>query len=170
MGSGASWSAGEGRIAYVAEAPKSVDPPAHGRELVPAGEIMDEYLRGERAMVASGIADCMPHADVIFRGHRGIFEVPPEVGLRGKEEVTQLCRVAMSRGMAIETNLLGMVDDSHPDPSPSWDIIEILAGEGATMYVGSDAHDTAGFRKGIPMVIEAHERLRRWGARFLESP
>ena len=36
---GASWSAGEGRIAYVAEAPKSVDPPAHGRELVPAGVV-----------------------------------------------------------------------------------------------------------------------------------
>ena len=27
-------------------------------------EIMDEYLRGERAMIASGIADCMPHAAV----------------------------------------------------------------------------------------------------------
>ncbi len=133
-------------------------------------EIMDEYLRGERAMVASGIADCMPHADVVFRGHRGIFDVPPEVGRRGKEEVTQLCRVAMARGMAIEANLLGMVDDSHPDPSPSWDILETLAGEGAVMYVGSDAHDTAGLKKGIPMVIGAHERLRRAGARLLGPP
>lgn len=130
-------------------------------------QIMDENLRGEWAMVRSGIADCLPHADVVFRGHRGIFDVPPEVRRRGEEEFMALCRAAMARGMAIECNLLGMVDDSHPDPSPSWDMLETLAGEGAVMYVGSDAHDTAGYEKGIPLVIEAHERLLRAGATFL---
>jgi len=133
-------------------------------------EIMDEYLRGEREMVASGIADCLPHANVIFRGHRGIFEVPPEVESRGTGEVMALCREAMARGMAVECNLLGMVDDSHPDPSPTWAMLEELAGDGATLYVASDAHDAAGFRRAIPMVIEAHERLRSSGARLLTSP
>jgi hypothetical protein len=38
------------------------------------------------------------------------------------------------------------------------------------LYVGSDAHDTAGFKRGIPLVIETHERLRAEGASFLESP
>ncbi|MCJ2540590.1 MAG: PHP domain-containing protein [Candidatus Thermoplasmatota archaeon] len=133
-------------------------------------EIMDEYLRGERAMVASGIADCIPHADVVFRGHRGIFEVPPEVARRGRDEVMALCRDAISMGMAIECNLLGVVDDTHPDPSPSWDMLEELAKEGAVVYVGSDAHDTAGFQKAIPLVIETHERLRNFRARFLISP
>jgi HisJ family histidinol phosphate phosphatase len=133
-------------------------------------EIMDEYLRGERAMVASGIADCLPHANVVFRGHRGIFEVPPEVERRGREEVMDLCRHAISKGMAVECNLLGMVDDSHADPSPSWEMLEELAGEGATMYVASDAHDTEGFKRGIPLVIEANERLRGAGARLLKSP
>ena len=130
-------------------------------------EIMDEYLRGERAMVASGLADCLPHANVVFRGHRGIFDVPPEVEMRGRGEVMGLCREAMAMGMAIECNLLGMVDASHPDPSPTWEMLETLAGEGAVMYVASDAHNTAGFRRGIPMVIAAHERLRGAGARFL---
>ena len=133
-------------------------------------EIMDEYLRGEWAMVASGIAECIPHADVVFRGHRGIFEVPPEVTRRGRDEVMALCRDAMSRGMAIECNLLGVVDDSHPDPSPSWDMLEELAKEGAVMYVGSDAHDSDGYKRGIPLVVEAHERLRDFGGRFLLSP
>jgi hypothetical protein len=133
-------------------------------------EIMDEYLRGERAMVASGIADCLPHANVVFRGHRGIFEVPPQVERRGREEFMALCRDALARGMAVECNLLGMVDDSHPDPSPSWDMLEELAREGATLYVGSDAHDSAGFRKGVPLVIEAHERLGKAGARLLLAP
>jgi len=130
-------------------------------------EIMDEYLRGERAMVASGLADCLPHANVVFRGHRGIFHVPPDVESRGREEFMDLCRDAISRGMAIECNLLGMVDGSHPDPSPSWDMLEELAAEGATMYVGSDAHDTAGFKKGVSLVAHAHERLKDAGARFL---
>ncbi len=133
-------------------------------------EIMDEYIRGERAMVASGLADCLPHADVVFRGHRGIFDVPPEVERRGTEEFMALCRDALSRGMAVECNLLGMVDDTHPEPSPSWDMLEELAGEGATLFVGSDAHDTAGFKKGTPLVIEAHERLRDAGARLLSTP
>ena len=121
-------------------------------------------------MVASGLADCLPHADVVFRGHRGIFDVPPDVERRGKEKVMAFCRGAASRGMAIECNLLGTVDASHPDPSPSWGMLETLAGEGAVLYVASDAHDSAGFRKGIPLVIEANERLKRAGARFLESP
>ncbi|UCC92328.1 MAG: hypothetical protein JSW25_06545 [Thermoplasmata archaeon] len=133
-------------------------------------EIMDEYVRGERAMVESGLADCLPHANVVFRGHRGIFEVSEEVERRGNSEFMALCRDALARGMAVECNLLGMVDDSHPDPSPSWEMLEELAGEGALMYVASDAHDTAGFRKGIPLVIEAHERLWDAGARFLETP
>ena len=133
-------------------------------------EIMDEYLRGERDMVASGIADCLPHANVVFRGHRGIFEVPPEVERRGTEEVMALCRDAMARGMAVECNLLGMVDDSHPDPSPTWAMLEELAGQGATLYVASDAHNMEGFRRALPLVIEAHERLAGAGARFLTSP
>lgn len=130
-------------------------------------EIMDEYIRGERAMVASGLADCLPHANVVFRGHRGIFQVPPQVEERGNGEFMDLCREAVARGMAIECNLLGMVDDSHPDPCPSWDMLEQLAAEGAKMYVASDAHDSAGYRRGIPLVLEAHERLRAAGARFL---
>ncbi len=133
-------------------------------------EIMDEYIRGERAMIGSGLADCLPHVNVVFRGHRGIFEVPPEVETRGREEFIALAKEAVSMGMAVECNLLGMVDDSHPDPSPSWDMLEELAAEGATLYVASDAHDSAGFRRAIPMVIEAHERLRDAGARFLLSP
>ncbi|NIP33962.1 MAG: hypothetical protein GWN18_00800 [Thermoplasmata archaeon] len=48
-------------------------------------------------------------------------------------------------------------------------MLEELAAEGATLYVASDAHDSAGFRRAIPMVIEAHERLRDAGARFLLS-
>jgi HisJ family histidinol phosphate phosphatase len=133
-------------------------------------EIMDEYLRGERAMVASGIADCLPHADVVFRGHRGIFEVSKDVEARGRREFMALCRDAIGMGMAVECNLLGMVYDSHPDPCPSWDILEELAREGQTLYVGSDAHDSEGFKKGIPLVIGAYERLRAAGARFLTSP
>jgi hypothetical protein len=133
-------------------------------------EIMDEYIRGERAMVASGLADCLPHVNVVFRGHRGIFQVPREVEERGRREFMDLSREALARGMAVECNLLGMVDDSHADPSPSWDMLEELAGEGATLYVGSDAHDSAGFKKGIPLVIEAHERLERAGAGFLTYP
>jgi HisJ family histidinol phosphate phosphatase len=133
-------------------------------------EIMDEYLRGERAMVASGIADCLPHVNVVFRGHRGIFEVPAEVEERGRREFLDLSREALARGMAVECNLLGMVDGGFSDPSPSWDMLEELAREGATIYVASDAHDGAGFRKGIPLVVEAHERLRNAGARFLLSP
>jgi histidinol phosphatase-like PHP family hydrolase len=133
-------------------------------------EIMDEYIRGERAMVASGMADCLPHANVVFRGHRGIFHVPPEVEQRGNREFMTLCRDALAKGMAVECNLLGMVDDSHPDTSPSWEMLEQLASEGARMYVASDAHDTDGYRKGIPLVIMAHERLKKAGARFLTSP
>ena len=133
-------------------------------------EIMDEYIKGERAMVASGIADCLPHVNVLFRGHRGIFEVPPEVEARGRQEFMALSREAVARGMAVECNLLGMVDDSHPDPSPSWDMLEELAREGATLFVGSDAHDTQGFKRAIPLVKEAHERLQRNGARLLLSP
>ncbi len=127
-------------------------------------EIMDEYIRGEKAMLASGLADCMPHADVVFRGHRGIFEVEPDVQRRGQEEILDLCRNAIGRGMAIEVNLLGMVDGSHPDPSPSWDMVQVLAREGARFYVASDAHDAAGYVKGIPLVIETHERLKGMGA------
>ena len=130
-------------------------------------EIMDEYLRGERAMLASGLADCLPHANVVFRGHRGIFDVPPDVESRGRDEFMDLCMEAIARGMAIECNLLGMVDGSHPDPSPSWEMLEELATGGPTMYVGSDAHDTAGFRKGTSLVVEANERLGKAGARFL---
>ncbi len=127
-------------------------------------DIMDEYIRGEKAMLASGLADCMPHADVVFRGHRGIFEVEPDVQRRGQEEILDLCRNAIGRGMAIEVNLLGMVDGSHPDPSPSWDMVQVLAREGARFYVASDAHDAAGYSKGIPLVIETHERLKGMGA------
>lgn len=133
-------------------------------------EIMDEYIRGERAMVGSGIADCLPHVNVVFRGHRGIFTVPPEVEERGRKEFLDLAREALARGMAVECNLLGMVDESHPDPSPSWDMLEALARDGATLYVGSDAHDSAGYKRGIPLVMMAHERLARAGARFLISP
>jgi HisJ family histidinol phosphate phosphatase len=129
-------------------------------------EIMDEYIRGETAMLASGLADCMPHADVVFRGHRGIFEVEPSVQRRGQEEILDLCRQAIEGGMAIEVNLLGMVDDSHPDPSPSWDMVEVLSKEGARFYVASDAHDTPGFKKGIPMVIGTHQRLKEMNAEF----
>jgi len=129
-------------------------------------EIMDEYIRGEKAMLASGLADCMPHADVVFRGHRGIFEVEPGVKRRGQEEIMDLCRQAIVKGMAIEVNLLGMVDGSHPDPCPSWDVVEVLANEGARFYVASDAHDTAGFKKGIPAVIETHQHLIDMNARF----
>ena len=70
------------------------------------------------------------------------------------------------RGMAIEVNLLGMVEGSHPDPCPSWDVVGVLADEGARLYVASDAHDTAGFKNGIPAVIETHQRLMDMNARF----
>jgi HisJ family histidinol phosphate phosphatase len=130
-------------------------------------EIMDEYLRGESEMVRSGIADCLPHANVVFRGHRGIFEVPADVERRGTSEVMNLCREAIAMGMAVECNLLGMVDDPDLGPSPSWDMLETLISEGATMFVGSDAHDTKGFKKGTTLVREAHDRLQQAGARFL---
>ncbi len=133
-------------------------------------EIMDEYIRGERAMVASGIADCLPHVNVVFRGHRGIFQVPVEVEERGRREFMDLSREALARGMAVECNLLGMVDGGYSDPSPSWDMLEELAAEGATLFVGSDSHQTKGFRKGRSLVIEAHERLRKAGADFLLRP
>ena len=133
-------------------------------------EIMDEYIRGERAMIASDLADCLPHVNVVFRGHRGIFQVPPEVEARGRREFMTLSREAVGRGMAVECNLLGMEDEGYLDPSPSWDMLEELATEGAVLYVGSDAHDTETFRRSIPLVIEAHERLERAGARFLSSP
>lgn len=100
-------------------------------------------------------------------GHRGIFDVSPEVESRGRDEFMDLCRAAISRGMAIECNLLGMVDGTYSDPSPSWDMLEELAKDGTTMFVGSDAHDTDGFKRSIPLVIEANERLGRAGARFL---
>jgi HisJ family histidinol phosphate phosphatase len=141
----------------------------HMRQLVGKrtfAEIMDEYIRGEDAMVASGMADCLAHADVVFRGNAEIFEIDPEVRRRGEEELLELCRRGVSKGMSIEVNLLGMVYGSDPGPSPSWTMVETLAKEGATISVGSDAHDSAGFRRGLPMVRDAYDRLQVLGARF----
>jgi HisJ family histidinol phosphate phosphatase len=140
----------------------------HLRELVGKktfAQIMDEYIRGERALVASGIADCLPHADVVFRGHRGIFDVDPAIEIRGREAIIGICRNAASHGMAIEVNLLGVVDGTYEEPSPSWDMIKALARDDVIFYVGSDAHDSAGFKAAIPIVIDTYQRLRVIGAR-----
>ena len=127
-------------------------------------EVLDEYLRGMGALVESGWADHLPHPDVVFRGNAGIFEIDPVVRQRGEDRVLGVCREAAAKGMAIEVNLLGMVDGTDPGPSPPMEMARVLAREGATLYVGSDAHDSEGFRRGLPLVVEMWERLASFGA------
>jgi hypothetical protein len=100
------------------------------------------------------MADCLAHADVVFRGNAEIFEIDPEVRRRGEEELLELCRRGVSKGMSIEVNLLGMVYGSDPGPSPSWTMVETLAKEGATISVGSDAHDV--------LVIRPNSHMQYW--------
>ena len=133
-----------------------------GRRTFP--EIMDEYLRGMGMLIGSGLADHLAHADVVFRGNEQVFDIEPEVRRRGEARVLQLCRDAVMRGMAIEVNLLGMVDGTDRGPSPPLEMARVLAGEGATMYVGSDAHDSEGLRRGLPLVIKTWEILASTGA------
>ena len=57
-----------------------------------------------------------------------------------------------------------MVDGPDPGPSPPMEMARVLAREGATLYVGSDAHDSEGFRRGLPLVVEMWERLASFGA------
>ena len=122
-------------------------------------EVLDEYLRGMGMLVASGWADHLPHPDVVFRGNAEIFEIDPTVRQGGEERVLEVCREAVAKGMAIEINLLGMVDGTDPGPSPPMEMARVLAREGAMLYVGSDAHDSDGFRRGLPLVIETWEHL-----------
>lgn len=129
--------------------------------------VMDEYLRGLKAVVSSGMADCLPHPDVVFRGNDGIFEVPDLVRRRGEARVWEQCLRAWRQGMAIEVNMLGVLDGTDRGPSPSWGLVELLADEGVKFYVGSDSHSRDHFERGVELVAEAHRRLESMGARML---
>jgi HisJ family histidinol phosphate phosphatase len=130
-------------------------------------DVLEGYLEGLGAMIDSGLADCLAHADVVFRGNEEIFGFGPELRARGETEILELCRRALGNGMAIEVNLLGMQDGGEEEPSPSWRLVETLHREGARIFVGSDAHNTASFRAAIPLVGEACRTLERLGARTL---
>ena len=122
-------------------------------------EILDEYLRGERAMVESGLADCLTHADVVFRGCAGVYDIDAGTRARGEVDIVDLCRVAMSRAMAIEFNLLGILDGTDRGTSPPWKMIEQLIREGAEVYVGSDAHSVETFLSGWKHIVIANDAI-----------
>jgi hypothetical protein len=67
----------------------------------------------------------------------------------------------MSRGMAIELNLLGILDGTDRGPSPPWDMIEQLFRDGAEVYVGSDAHSTDTFLRGLQHIEKANLAVKR---------
>jgi hypothetical protein len=132
-----------------------------------AAEIVDAYLEGLDGMVASGLADCLPHADAVFRGNDALLGLSPEERARGDARVLDACRRAAGRGMAIELNLIGVADGSGAGSSPPWATIAALAREGARVFVGADSHASDQFVRAAPHVREACGRLRSMGARTL---
>ncbi len=130
-------------------------------------EILDAYLYGLEGLVASGLANCLPHADAVFRGNDRLIDLTPEERAEGDARVLDVCRAAARGGMAVELNLIGVADGSGTGPSPPWPTIGALVREGASVFVGSDTHAYEQFPRAAPHVRKACERLRRMGARVL---
>jgi histidinol phosphatase-like PHP family hydrolase len=130
-------------------------------------EVLDAYLEGLGGLVASGMADCLPHADAVFRGNDRLIDLSPGDRAAGDARVLDVCRAAVGRGMAVELNLIGVADTSGAGPSPPWATIETLVREGARVFVGSDTHGYEQLPRAAPHVREACARLRRMGARTL---
>ena len=128
-------------------------------------EILEAYMDGLDALVASGVADCLPHADAVFRGNDALMDLSPQERARADARVLELCRRASGRGMAIEVNLIGASDGTGAGPSPPWPTVEALARGGARVFVGSDSHAADQFVRAAPQVRAACGRLRALGAR-----
>ncbi len=130
-------------------------------------EVLDAYLDGLGSLVDSGMADCLPHADAVFRGNDALADITTGERAAADARVLGICRRAASRGMAVELNLIGVADGSGAGPSPPWATVEAVAREGARVFVGSDSHGYDQLPRAASHVREACERLRRIGARTL---
>jgi len=130
-------------------------------------EVLAAYLDGLDSLVGSGVADCLPHADAVFRGNAALMDITPVERAAADARVLGACRRAASLGMAIEVNLIGAADGSGTGPSPPWATVEAVAREGARVFVGSDSHGHDQLPRAAPHVREACARLRRMGARTL---